>query len=111
MPGKLWAISDIHVSYKTNREEWAKLASRGPDDGLILAGDGDFFLGFSPLKNCQLGFGQDRSLLSDLLLKGLQSFLHALEIVADPYTPNSSRRDGETSFPKLIRGTGLPPGR
>lgn len=37
---KLWAISDIHLSFKSNKEEWAKLQPRGPDDGLILAGDG-----------------------------------------------------------------------
>ena len=37
---KLWAISDIHLSFKSNREEFEKLRPRGPDDGLILAGDG-----------------------------------------------------------------------
>lgn len=37
---KLWAIADIHLSFKSNREEWAKLKAPGPDDGLILAGDG-----------------------------------------------------------------------
>lgn len=37
---KLWAIADIHLSFKSNKEEWAKLKPRGPDDGLILAGDG-----------------------------------------------------------------------
>ncbi|KAK5115556.1 hypothetical protein LTR62_001215 [Meristemomyces frigidus] len=36
---RLWAIADIHLSFKSNREEFAKLQSRGPDDGLILAGD------------------------------------------------------------------------
>lgn len=36
----LWAIADIHLSFKSNREEFAKLQGRGPDDGLILAGDG-----------------------------------------------------------------------
>lgn len=40
MPGKLWAISDIHVSYKSNYTHWEQLEARGPDDGLILAGDG-----------------------------------------------------------------------
>lgn len=35
----LWAIADIHLSFKSNREEFAKLQGRGPDDGLILAGD------------------------------------------------------------------------
>lgn len=38
-PPVLHAIADIHLSYKSNREEWAKLKARGPDDGLILAGD------------------------------------------------------------------------
>lgn len=37
-PGRLWAISDIHLSYKTNREELEKLQPR-PNDGLILCGD------------------------------------------------------------------------
>jgi predicted phosphodiesterase len=37
---KLWAIADIHLSFKSNKEEWKKLKPRGPDDGLILAGDG-----------------------------------------------------------------------
>lgn len=37
---KLYAISDIHLSFKSNREEFAKLIGKGPDDGLILAGDG-----------------------------------------------------------------------
>ena len=36
---KLWAIADIHLSFKSNREEFAKLKARDPDDGLILAGD------------------------------------------------------------------------
>lgn len=36
---RLWAIADIHLSFKTNRDEWAKLA-HNQDDGLILAGDG-----------------------------------------------------------------------
>lgn len=37
-PGWLWAISDLHLSYKTNREELEKLQPR-PNDGLILCGD------------------------------------------------------------------------
>lgn len=36
---QLWAIADIHLSFKSNREEWAKLQHK-KDDGLILAGDG-----------------------------------------------------------------------
>ncbi|KAK5137181.1 hypothetical protein LTR08_000686 [Meristemomyces frigidus] len=36
---KLWAIADIHLSFKSNREEFAKLKGKDPDDGLILAGD------------------------------------------------------------------------
>lgn len=36
---RLWAISDIHLSFKSNMEEWTKLKPRGEDDGLILAGD------------------------------------------------------------------------
>ena len=34
----LWAIADIHISYKSNREAIQGLKPR-PDDGLILAGD------------------------------------------------------------------------
>lgn len=34
----LWAIADIHISYKSNREAFQNLRPR-PDDGLILAGD------------------------------------------------------------------------
>lgn len=37
---RLWAIADIHLSFKSNRDEFAKLQSKEPDDGLILAGDG-----------------------------------------------------------------------
>lgn len=34
----LWAIADIHISYKSNREAIQNLKPR-PEDGLILAGD------------------------------------------------------------------------
>ena len=40
---RLWAIADIHLSFKGNREEWANLTSSSDgkeDSGLILAGDG-----------------------------------------------------------------------
>ncbi|KAH7110326.1 metallophosphoesterase-like protein [Dendryphion nanum] len=37
-PGQLWAIADLHLSYKTNREELDKLQPR-PNDGLIICGD------------------------------------------------------------------------
>jgi 3',5'-cyclic AMP phosphodiesterase CpdA len=37
-PGRLWAIADLHLSYKTNREELEKLQPR-PNDGLIICGD------------------------------------------------------------------------
>jgi hypothetical protein len=49
MDMKLWAIADIHLSFKGNWEEWAKLRARREEtrtgekklaDGLILAGDG-----------------------------------------------------------------------
>ncbi|KAF2487175.1 Metallo-dependent phosphatase-like protein [Neohortaea acidophila] len=39
MSNKLWAIADIHLSFKSNKEEWEKLQAKGADDGLILAGD------------------------------------------------------------------------
>jgi len=42
MMRRLWAIADIHLSFKSNREEFAKLQPRGIDDGLILAGDGAY---------------------------------------------------------------------
>lgn len=41
---KLWAISDIHLSYRSNKDEFDKLKPRGEDDGLILAGDSTFQL-------------------------------------------------------------------
>jgi 3',5'-cyclic AMP phosphodiesterase CpdA len=37
-PGRLWAIADLHLSYKTNCEELEKLEPR-PNDGLIICGD------------------------------------------------------------------------
>lgn len=37
-PGRLWAISDLHLSYKANREALEELQPR-PNDGLILCGD------------------------------------------------------------------------
>ena len=36
--GKLYAIGDIHVSFKANREAFAQL-EKSPNDGLILVGD------------------------------------------------------------------------
>ncbi|WPH00462.1 Hypothetical protein R9X50_00329100 [Acrodontium crateriforme] len=36
---RLWAIADTHISFKANRDEFAKLKGKGPNDGLILAGD------------------------------------------------------------------------
>ena len=51
-PMRLWAIADIHLSFKGNREEWGKLKARREEyapgqkrltDGLILAGDGMWF--------------------------------------------------------------------
>ena len=41
----LWAIADIHISYKSNREAIQSLKPR-PDDGLILAGDSTSQLDF-----------------------------------------------------------------
>lgn len=41
----LWAIADIHISYKSNREAIQGLKPR-PDDGLILAGDSTSQLDF-----------------------------------------------------------------
>jgi hypothetical protein len=38
-PAKLFAIADVHVSYRSNRQAFQSLSPR-PDDGLILAGDG-----------------------------------------------------------------------
>ena len=50
---RLWAIADIHLPFKGNRDGWAKLKARREEyapgqkrliDGLILAGDGTLFL-------------------------------------------------------------------
>ncbi|KAI9713213.1 MAG: hypothetical protein M1820_001199 [Bogoriella megaspora] len=54
--GKLYAIADIHLSYKPNREALERLEPR-PDDGLILLGDvGEtaehLRLGFSKATEC-----------------------------------------------------------
>lgn len=51
-PGRLWAISDIHLSFKANREAFEKLKPR-PNDGLILCGD----IGES-LEHLRLAFAQ-----------------------------------------------------
>ncbi|KAF9732560.1 hypothetical protein PMIN06_005657 [Paraphaeosphaeria minitans] len=37
-PARLWAIGDLHLSYKGNREELEKLEPK-PNDGLIICGD------------------------------------------------------------------------
>lgn len=37
-PARLWAISDLHLSYKNNRDELENLEPR-PTDGLIICGD------------------------------------------------------------------------
>ncbi|KAF2790234.1 metallophosphoesteras-like protein [Melanomma pulvis-pyrius CBS 109.77] len=37
-PGRLWALGDIHLSYKANREALERLQPL-PNDGLILCGD------------------------------------------------------------------------
>lgn len=37
-PGRLWAIADLHLSYKANCDELEKLQRR-PNDGLIICGD------------------------------------------------------------------------
>ncbi|KAF2200998.1 ser/Thr protein phosphatase family protein [Delitschia confertaspora ATCC 74209] len=49
-PGKLYAISDIHLSFQGNREALAQLEPR-PNDGLILCGD----IGESA-EHCRLAF-------------------------------------------------------
>ncbi|KAL6702741.1 hypothetical protein ACN47E_000975 [Coniothyrium glycines] len=49
-PGRLWAIGDIHLSFKGNREALEKLVPH-PNDGLILCGD----VGES-LEHCRLAF-------------------------------------------------------
>lgn len=55
-PARLWAISDIHLSYKANREALEQLVAR-PKDDLILCGDvGESaehcHMAFSKLKEC-----------------------------------------------------------
>lgn len=51
-PSRLLAISDIHLSYKTNREAYEKLEPH-PNDGLILCGD----VGESA-DHCRMAFAQ-----------------------------------------------------
>ncbi|KAF2811992.1 metallophosphoesteras-like protein [Mytilinidion resinicola] len=55
-PAKLYAISDLHLSFKTNRAALEELAPR-PDDGLIICGDvgetpGHLRLAFSKATSC-----------------------------------------------------------
>ena len=52
MANKLWAIADLHLSYKSNREEWTKLRAKGVEDGLVLAGDGT--LSFARVESIRL---------------------------------------------------------
>jgi predicted phosphodiesterase len=52
VPGRLWAIGDIHLSYKGNREALEKLLPH-PDDDLILCGD----VGESA-EHCHLAFAK-----------------------------------------------------
>lgn len=47
----LWAIADIHISYKSNREAFQNLKPR-PDDGLILAGDSESHSSRTSLTRC-----------------------------------------------------------
>lgn len=49
-PGRLWAISDIHLSFKANREAFDKLLPH-PNDDLVLAGD----VGES-VEHCRIAF-------------------------------------------------------
>jgi predicted phosphodiesterase len=54
-PGRLWALGDIHLSYKLNREALERLQPL-PNDGLILCGD----VGESP-EHLRLAFTQATS--------------------------------------------------
>jgi predicted phosphodiesterase len=54
-PGRLWAISDIHLSFKGNRDAFEKLQPR-PDDSLIICGD----VGESP-EHLRIAFTQATS--------------------------------------------------
>jgi predicted phosphodiesterase len=54
-PGRLWALGDIHLSYKQNREA-LELLQPLPNDGLILCGD----VGESP-EHLRLAFTQATS--------------------------------------------------
>lgn len=51
-PARLWAISDIHLSYKANRQALEQLIAR-PNDDLILCGD----VGESA-EHCQMAFSK-----------------------------------------------------
>lgn len=52
LQGRLWAIGDLHLSYKDNREALEKLQPH-PDDDLILCGD----VGES-IEHCRMAFGK-----------------------------------------------------
>lgn len=52
---KLYAIGDLHLSYKSNRESWDELRPH-PTDGLILVGD----VGESK-EHCELAFSMAKS--------------------------------------------------
>jgi predicted phosphodiesterase len=52
LPGRLWAISDIHLSFKANREALEKLLPH-PNDDLILCGD----VG-ETLEHCHMAFAK-----------------------------------------------------
>ncbi|EAT83159.1 hypothetical protein SNOG_09894 [Parastagonospora nodorum SN15] len=52
VPGRLWAISDTHLSFKANREALEKLLPH-PNDDLILCGD----VGES-LEHCRIAFAK-----------------------------------------------------
>jgi len=51
-PGRLWAISDLHLSFKANREALEKLLPH-PNDDVIVCGD----VGES-LEHCHIAFAK-----------------------------------------------------
>ncbi|KAI9667999.1 MAG: hypothetical protein M1821_000819 [Bathelium mastoideum] len=107
--GKLYAISDIHLSYKPNREAWLELEPK-PNDGLMLVGDiGEssehLSLAFSKAKECfkTVFWAPGNHELYSLValeqvegagLRGEAKYLHCVEVARsfgvitpeDPYT-------------------------
>ena len=77
MANKLWAIADLHLSYKSNREEWTKLKAKDVEDGLILAGDGTIpFARLEIIRLTTSSVGESISTLDNAFETAKQCFKH-----------------------------------